>query len=150
MYAYTVTLGRNVPNQADASQVRTFPSLAAKQVPMSDAHWATFVDEVAEHFADLIADWETDENHPFIEIHRGKGVWDSIEEESAKVSMLSEGIMNKREYDRFIAFLENLAVKYNQDAIAFTFGTSFLIGQRAQQQQGSHAACNHPAGDSGV
>ena len=59
-----------------------------------------------------------------IETHYGKGTWDGVEEESAKISVLSDQPLTHLSYLR--QALANLAEEYGQDAIALTIGTSEL------------------------
>ena len=103
MYVVSVTIGRNVGT-----------------TPMSDVRWATFEDEVSEY---LSSGMQSDDT---LEIHRGRGIWDGVEEESTKITLLTNstlpyGTIGLRE------FLSDLARRYDQDAIALTVGESELV-----------------------
>ena len=124
MYSLTVTIGRNVPDMHDQRDDVTGERI---QAPMPLVHWETFVDEVAE----LLTSFAVTDNPEFdedaVEVHYGRGVWDGVEEDSAKVTLLSHGTLNASENRRLNKVLTNLRHKYNQDAIAVTTGTSTLI-----------------------
>ena len=121
MYSYTATIGRNVPDMHDQRDDVTGQRI---QVPMSDEQWATFVEDVKADMASTYADLYLDGAERTFEVHYGKGVWEGVEEESAKITLLSDQPLTHLSYLR--QALANLAEEYGQDAIALTIGTSEL------------------------
>ena len=106
MYSYTATIGRNVG-----------------ETPMSDLDWDQFR-------ADVTADMhrfavESAVHVECVETHYGKGVWYGVEEDSAKITMLTTtqadnpGILRR--------YLSENARHYGQDAIALTIGECELV-----------------------
>ena len=126
MYSYTATIGRNLTSFVyDERDTHQDGEPTRVQVPMSEQNWADFVDTIEAHFAGLILDWQ--DADAVVETHRGTGIWDGVEEESAKITLLSSGTMNPTELGQTRVLLNKLANKYNQEAIAFTIGESELI-----------------------
>lgn len=103
MYSYTATIGRNVG-----------------ETPMSDSDWEAFISDVTKALA-----YHMVEGYDILEIHRGRGSWGGVVEDSAKVTLISEESIN---VDRLKNTLHRLAVANGQDAIALTIGVSELIG----------------------
>lgn len=123
MYSYAVTIGRNVP------ATNPNPMFAGK--PMTLTTWETFKDDVAEALRVAIEKTrETDgymwpEGTDFwVEAHHGKGIWQGVEEESTKVTVLSDEPITHLHWLR--QELTELAREYGQDAIALTIGESEL------------------------
>ena len=110
-YSYTVTIGRNFSGE-----------IAGTVQPLPDVAWATFEDEVSELLTS-----ERTTTADAIEIHRGKGVWEGVEEESSKITLLTHFRLGVNAEGRVRAGLSVLADTYQQDAIAFTVGQSDLI-----------------------
>lgn len=102
MYSITATFGRNVGS-----------------TPMTLTNWELFKGDVA-------ADMQAALNTPTHELHTGKGVWQGVEEESAKVTILRESEPTASELDATRRFLSELARQWGQDAIALTIGKSEL------------------------
>ena len=123
MYSYTATIGRNFSN--------THSNFDVQGEPMILSAWSGFAEDVTKEFHVTIEKtrktdgYAWDENTEFrIETHYGKGTWDGVEEESAKISVLSDQPLTHLSYLR--QALANLAEEYGQDAIALTIGTSEL------------------------
>lgn len=119
MHSYTATIGRNVPDMHDQYDDVTGERI---QTPMSLTLWHQFVEDVE---ADMSTALHLDAEPVTVEVHYGKGVWDGVEEESAKITVLAEsdrhfGLADLRGY------LSELARQYSQDAIALTVGESEL------------------------
>lgn len=106
MYVYTATIGRNM---------RTSTSTYA----MSAVRWEQFVEDVE---ADMLRAVPSD----IVEIHRGKGVWDGVEEESAKITLLRHSEATDAMLYELRRYLSENARQYDQDAIALTIGESEL------------------------
>ena len=123
MYSYTATIGRNFSN--------THSNPDVQGEPMTLRAWESLVEYVTEEFRVTIEKtrktdgYAWDENTEFrIETHYGKGTWDGVEEESVKISVLSDQPLTHLSYLR--GALTDLAEEYGQDAIALTIGTSEL------------------------
>ena len=117
MYSYTATIGRNVP----ASNPN--PMFAGKPMPLTT--WETFIEDVS-------ADMHTVSNNyqagvATMEIHRGVGIWDGVEEESAKITLLLDEALPEDRLSQMRRYLSELARQYGQDAIALTIGESELV-----------------------
>lgn len=124
MYSYTATIGRNYRNSFDL-----VPEFRGQ--PMTLSAWSRFAKDVIEEFRVTIEKtretdgYTWDEDTEFrIEAHYGKGTWDGIEEESAKISVLSDKPLTHLNYLR--QALTHLAEEYGQDAITLTIGESEL------------------------
>lgn len=102
MHVITVTIGRNVGD-----------------TPMSLTLWEQFKGDVE---ADMLNAIPSD----IVERHYGRGVWDGIEEESAKFSLLRHAKPTDAMLDELRAYLSENARHYGQDAIALTVGMSEL------------------------
>lgn len=108
MYSYTATIGRNVG-----------------ETPMSDSDWETFIDDVTSDMSNSA--WPN--QIEAVEIHRGKGSWQGIEEESAKITVLLKSALpedGERSLNMLRGYLSENARLYGQDAIALTIGVSEL------------------------
>lgn len=110
MYSYTATIGRNYSNT----------------MPMPLAHWEQFVADVGE---DMRATAETSNYGAdmTLEVHRGMGVWQGVEEESAKITLLVEEPLTDDALNTLRHYLTENARFYDQDAIALTIGQSELV-----------------------
>lgn len=117
MYTYTATIGRNYqPRLANtASSVR----------PMSLTAWSTFAEDVT---AELLGASRLSAflSEPTIEVHHGKGIWEGVEEESTKITLLREFPLCDHSAASLRGALAALAKEYGQDAIALTIGESEL------------------------
>lgn len=102
MHVITVTIGRNVGN-----------------IPMSLTLWEQFKGDVE---ADMLAAVPSD----IVETHFGTGVWDGVEEESAKITLLRHSEPTAAMLAKLRAYLSKSARHYGQDAIALTIGQSEL------------------------
>lgn len=112
MRSYTVTIGRNLGTGE----------------PMSDELWAMFEDEVNEKLTEA-AEWliSAGWDNTCLEVHHGRGCWEGVEEDSAKLTLISAGeidYVSLGELKRSLAFL---AHAYGQEAIAFTEGEPQII-----------------------
>lgn len=109
MYTYTATIGRNVPGHEGE--------------PMTLTMWEQFREDVTADMHRFAA--ESALHVECIETTYGKGVWCGVEEDSAKITMLTTaqadnpGILRR--------YLSESARHYGQDAIALTIGQSELI-----------------------
>lgn len=103
MHVITVTIGRNVGD-----------------TPMSLTLWEQFIEDVK---ADMLHAVPSD----LAEIHRGVGVWDGVEEESAKLTLLRHAKPSDDMLAELRAYLSENARHYGQDAIALTLGKSELV-----------------------
>ena len=81
MFSYTATIGRNVPVTDPTLPQRDDVTGERIQAPMTLTRWEQFVEDVK---ADMLHAIPSD----ICELHRGKGVWDGVEEESAKITLL--------------------------------------------------------------
>ena len=105
MYSYTATIGRNVGTE-----------------PMTITSWEEFIEDVK---ADMLSFAIDSAIHvESVEIHRGKGVWEGVEEESAKITLLTPA--QSYNPDILRRYLSENARHYGQDAIALTIGVSEL------------------------
>ena len=102
MFSYTATIGRNVGTE-----------------PMSLTLWKQFEEDVQ---ADMLTALPSD----IVEVHYGKGVWDGVEEESAKITLLRHAEATPDMLDQLRNYLSENARHYGQDAIALTIGVSEL------------------------
>lgn len=112
MHVYTATIGRNY--STDPSMP---PSMRGK--PMFLTIWEQFIEDVT---ADMLRAVPSD----IVEIHRGEGTWDGVEEESAKITLLRHSKATADMLDDLRRYLSELARQYGQDAIALTIGQSEL------------------------
>ena len=76
--------------------------------------------------ASTYADLYLDGAERTFEVHYGKGVWEGVEEESAKITLLAEFELDERGLSTLRNYLSENARQYGQDAIALTIGTSEL------------------------
>ena len=116
MIEYIATIGRNVPDMHDQRDDVTGERI---QAPMSDAQWHQFVEDVV---ADMLSAVPSD----ICELHLGTGVWDDVEEESAKITLRRSAEASPEMLSELRRLLSENARKYGQDAIALTIGTSEL------------------------
>jgi hypothetical protein len=118
MYVYTATIGRNVPRTliVDGEDRNLSP------VPMTVTMWEQFIEDVK---ADMSMALHLDTEPIAVEIHRGKGAWEGVEEESAKITLLAESSRHFGLADLRSLLSEN-ARQYGQDAITLTIGQSEL------------------------
>ena len=105
MYVVSVTIGRNVGT-----------------TPMSDRRWREFVMDAQ----GTIEQNTFERQRESIEIHRGRGEWSGIEEDSAMVTVLLRSGLSDEARANLKRDLSELARFYDQDAIALTIGTSEL------------------------
>ena len=112
MYSYTATIGRNCSNSLAVP-----PSMRGQAMTLT--RWEQFIEDVE---ADMLHAIPSD----LAEIHRGKGVWDGVEEESAKITLLRHSKATDDMIDELRRLLSENARQYGQDAIALTIGTSEL------------------------
>lgn len=115
MYSYTATVGRNVPRTLIVDGVNR----KLDPVPMSLTEWGQFVEDVE---ADMLSAVPSD----ICELHRGTGVWDGVEEESAKITLLRHAEASPEMLSELRRLLSENARQYGQDAIALTIGESEL------------------------
>ena len=110
MFTYTATIGRGAGDRC-----------------LSEEKWATFEDHVNQVFTDIALGHDDD----FVEVHSGMGNWQGIEEESTKITLLTNIELDRTMIGVIRRNLEALAEAYDQDAIAFTIGQSELcFGKR--------------------
>lgn len=116
MHTYTATIGRNIS--------AAHPTRAHQ--PLTLTEWEDFILAVVE---DMRASAETSSYgaEMTIEVHRGKGMWNGVEEESAKIALLVEESLTDHAYAMLLGCLKFDARQYGQDAIAFVTGESELI-----------------------
>lgn len=117
MHVYTATIGRNYSS--------THPLEGLRDEPMTISAWEAFIEDVT---ADMRNSAEPN-NIEAVEIHRGKGVWQGIEEESAKITLLLKSALpedGERSLNVLRGYLSENARHYGQDAIALTVGVSEL------------------------
>ena len=112
MHSYTATIGRNYSNS-----VAVPPSMRGQAMTLT--RWERFIEDVKEDMLHAIPS-------ELAEIHRGKGVWDGVEEESAKITLLRHSKATDDMLDELRRLLSENARQYGQDAIALTIGTSEL------------------------
>jgi hypothetical protein len=86
---------------------------------MPDARWSRFVEYVR---ASL--DYHTTEDDDLLKVHYATGSWQGIEEESAKITLLSNYPVPP---EIVRGQLRIIAAFYEQDAIALTIGKSEVI-----------------------
>ena len=116
MHSYTATIGRNVPDMHDQRDDVTGERI---QAPMTLTRWEQFIEDVK---ADMLSAVPSD----ICELHCGTGVWDGVEEESAKITLLRHSKATDDMLDELRRLLSENARQYGQDAIALTIGTSEL------------------------
>ena len=105
MFSYTATIGRNVGTE-----------------PMTITSWEQFIEDVR---ADMLRFAVESAIHvESVEIHRSKGTWEGVEEESAKITILTPAQSDNPDILRH--YLSENARQYGQDAIALTIGVSEL------------------------
>jgi len=109
MHSVTVTIGRNFTSRLHPERTQELSAEA----------WKEFIEDVKDALSyHMIEDEDT------LEVHLGSGSWQGIEEESAKVTLLSSDPIFPA---KLIKRLKTLAAIYAQDAIALTIGESELI-----------------------
>ena len=118
MYAYTATIGRNY-------SLAVHPSVRPGKA-MTLTRWERFVEDVKADMASTYADLYLDGAERTFEVHYGKGVWEGVEEESAKITLLAEFELDERGLSTLRRLLSENARQYGQDAIALTVGESEL------------------------
>ena len=117
MHVYTATIGRNIStNHPDATR-------AGK--PLTLTEWGQFVEDVTADMGSLARRWDY-AGDDTLEVHYGKGEWDGVEEESAKITLLTDMPLGECAVDDLRRLLTENARHYGQDAIALTIGTSEL------------------------
>lgn len=104
MYSTTITIGRNVGDE-----------------PMSDDDWTIYRQEMRYLVVDafgykIAAEW-----------HDGVGEWYGIQEDSYKVTALTEQAPTAEQLNYLRGRLSRYAGQFHQDAIALTLGHSELI-----------------------
>lgn len=104
-YAITATIGRNIGD-----------------VPMGTSRWKTFPTDVRR----ILVRAATDNGANIIDVatRTGEGTWGGELEESASVTVVTNGLPNMT---RIRTRLAALAARYEQDAIALAVGESELI-----------------------
>ena len=107
MYVYTATIGRN------------YVSTNFLTCQLTLTEWEQFIEDVE---ADMLRAVPSD----IVEIHRGKGVWDGVEEESAKITLLRHSEATDDMLYELRRYLSENARHYGQDAFALTIGESEL------------------------
>ena len=112
MYAYTATIGRNYSNSLAVP-----PSMRGQA--MTPTRWERFIEDVK---TDMLSAVPSD----ICELHLGTGVWDGVDEESAKITLLRHAEASPEMLDELRRLLSENARQYGQDAIALTIGTSEL------------------------
>jgi hypothetical protein len=131
MRTVTVTIGRNVPSRHADAAVRdghaTTGSFAAVLTDLAWADFTTLIVDALETYADVV---EADSY--WVEQHDGLGVWDGVEEQSRKVTLLlepSEVLEARWQSAREDLVIDLLRARtgYYQDAVAVSFGESSLI-----------------------
>lgn len=117
MFSYTATIGRNF------SPTHPLPGLQSK--PMTLSAWERFAEDVQ---ADMVKYLQAGQVEPVtVEVHYGRGEWNGVTEESAKITVLRNDYADADYLTDLRYSLEILASDYGQDAIAFTVGTSELL-----------------------
>ena len=119
MFSYTATIGRNYSNS-----VAVPPSMRGQAMTLT--RWHQFVEDVEADMASTYADLYLDGAERTFEVHYGKGVWEGVEEESAKITLLAEFELDERGLSTLRRLLSENARFYDQDAIALTVGDSEL------------------------
>jgi len=120
MYVTTITIGRNVTSTPGINEDPV-------QVPMPDERWSAFKVAAAALLTEAVIKTQKADGvvAPFYyEQHSGIGVWDGVEEESFKITTLSDQPMTYRAWLR--DELGDLAPQFDQLAIALTVGESEL------------------------
>lgn len=98
------------------------------QKPMSDREWGSFINMVMGDLAETMSNLGIPESP--IEVHTGEGQYQTIVEESAKVSTYFEGGAPIT-FDVILTnHLKKTALVYGQDSIALTIGASTLVSPR--------------------
>jgi hypothetical protein len=108
MFTLTITIGRNI-----------------NDVPMGEVDWSFFKLETAaavEAYRHLHANPEA----IVVEIHNGFGYWDGKPEESWKIALIGDRLMDQ-DSKALRLELARLAATYKQDAIAFVPARSELV-----------------------
>jgi len=131
MQTVTVTIGRNVPPRHSVAAVRDGHAPdrhihGPHNAVLTDQAWADFtalVVDALENYADVV---EADSY--WVEQHDGLGVWDGVEEQSRKLTLLfeAEEIPADARQELTIDLLRARS-GYYQDAVAVSFGDSNLV-----------------------
>jgi len=125
MHVYTATIGRNVRTSTYDDRDFYLDGQPVKGwAPMSDERWEQFIEDVKADMNRFAVEAAIHVDN--VEIHRGTGFWDGVEEESAKITLLTTGKADGRALSVLRRFLSELARLYSQDAIALTIGQSEL------------------------
>ena len=106
MYAYTATIGRNY-----SSCLAVPPSMRGQAMTLT--RWERFIEDVKSDMLHAIPS-------ELAEIHRGKGVSDGVEEESAKITVLRHSKATDDKLGELRHLLSENARYYDQDSIALT------------------------------
>lgn len=118
MLVYTVTIGRNYSTGTSVP-----PSMRGKAMPIT--LWEQFIEDVTADMAKALLGG-TGEIGDVAEVHRGTGIWQGVEEESAKITMLLDLPALDDDLDTLRNYLSENARQYGQDSIALTIGQSEL------------------------
>lgn len=113
MHVITVTIGRNY-----STGPAVFQSM--RGLPMSLTMWEQFKEDVQ---ADLLQAVPSD----IVEVHYGTGMWDGVEEESCKITVLRHAKPTPDMLDDLHRLMAENARHYGQDSIAVTVGESVLV-----------------------
>jgi hypothetical protein len=136
MQSVTVTIGRNVPTPRhftqdlnDLTYTVVGPALQETLV-LTDSSWAGFAELVTDALTNYAQDIEADSY--WVETHDGLGVWDGVQEQSRKLTLLFEPseILEARAQSAKLDLLITLTASrsgYYQDAVGVSFGDSTLV-----------------------
>ena len=128
MQSITVTIGRNVPEQAAADARRDGQAHYNEQdVTILNAEsWAGFTELIVEALEALPTRLGATES--WIETHDGIGEWDGVQEQSRRVTLLHNGgELAGRDLTTLEVTLVLARSGYYQDAVALTFGGATLV-----------------------
>lgn len=118
MLSYTATIGRNFSD--------SHPLTGLRGKPMTLSAWERFIKDVEVDMVRTLLG-ATGDISGLAEVHRGKGEWNGVTEESAKITILMDGAALPRDVHALHSLLSQLAREYGQDAIALTLGHSILL-----------------------
>ena len=107
LHSYTATIGRNIGT-----------------MPMTLTMWEQFKGDVQTDMVNTAVHAAV--HVESVETHYGKGMWQGIEEESAKITILTSARMDDGALNILRGYLSENARHYGQDAIALTIGESEL------------------------
>jgi hypothetical protein len=94
-------------------------------VAMDDDRWETFIAEAHDYLEQLAAAVQSEsdrELQQWIEVHRGNGSWSGVSEESAIVTLYTNGVPTELAHQRLIPVAQAFAGEYQQDAVALVVG----------------------------